>query len=208
MLKGILKSKNKILHILFKLYYVNIIVLGGNYMDGVIYIAGVYGVGKSTLCERISQLINLPFYSAGDLIGEQVGETYGENKKVRDKEHNQEVLIECINKKMLEEPTLILAGHFCILGNDNRPEKLPVYVYEKMNISSIVLLEAEPCKIIEHLEKRDNKKYSKELIDDFIAQERKCAMEISGILNIPLKIYSMLFSDEDAKNIIDFIEEV
>lgn len=177
-------------------------------MDGVIYIAGVYGVGKSTLCERISRLINLPFYSAGDLISEQVGETYGENKKVRNKEHNQDVLIECINKKMLEEPALILAGHFCILGNDNKPEELPAYVYEKMNISSIVLLETETRKIIKHLEIRDNKKYSRELINDFIKRERQYAMKISNILNVPLKIYSMLFSDDDAKNIIDFIKEV
>ena len=177
-------------------------------MDGVIYVAGVYGVGKSTLCERISRLINLPFYSAGDLISERVGETYGENKKVRNKEYNQDVLIECINKKLIEEPVLILAGHFCILGNDNKPEELPAFVYEKINIRSIVLLEAEPCTIIKHLEKRDNKRYSKELINDFIAQEKKCAMEISKNLKIPLKIYSMLFSDEDAENIIDFIKEV
>lgn len=177
-------------------------------MDGVIYIAGVYGVGKSTLCEKISRLINLPFYSAGDLISEQVGEIYGENKKVRNKEHNQDVLIECINKKMIKEPALILAGHFCILGNDNKPEELPTYVYEKINISSIVLLEAESCKIIKHLEKRDNKKYSRKLIDDFIVRERECAMKIVETLNIPLKIYSMLFSDEDAENIIDFIKEV
>lgn len=177
-------------------------------MEGVIYIAGVYGVGKSTLCEKISRLTNLPFYSAGDLISEQVGETYGENKKVRNKEHNQDVLIECINKKMIEVPTLIMAGHFCILGNDNRPEELPIFVYERMSISSIVLLEAEACEIIRNLEKRDNRKYSKELIDDFIKRERKYAIRISKILKVPLKIYSMLFSDDDAKNILDFIREV
>lgn len=177
-------------------------------MNGVIFIAGVYGVGKSTLCERISQLTSLPFYSAGDLISEQVEETYGANKKVRNKERNQNVLIECINKKMIEEPTIMLAGHFCILGNDNKPVELPADVYEKMNLSSIILLEAPSCKIIKHLEKRDSKKYSRELIDDFIALERKRAMQISRTLNVPLKIYSMSFSNDDTEKVLDFMKEV
>ncbi len=177
-------------------------------MNGVIFIAGVYGVGKSTLCEKISQLTSLSFYSAGDLISEQVEETYGANKNVRNKERNQNVLIECINKKMIEESAIMLAGHFCILGNDNKPVELPADVYEKMNLSSIILLEAPSCKIIKHLEKRDNKKYSRELIDDFIVLERKRAMQISRTLNVPLKIYSMSFSNDDTEKVLDFMKEV
>lgn len=109
---------------------------------------------------------------------------------------------------MIEEPVIMLAGHFCILGNDNKPEELPTYVYEKINISSIILLEADSYEIVNHLQKRDDKKYSKELIDEFIALERKCAIKISEILRVPLKIYSMSFSDEDTVNIICFIKEV
>ncbi len=55
------------------------------------------------MCERISSLIHMPFYSAGDLISEQVGEIYGENKKVRNKDQNQNVLIECISQKIVKE---------------------------------------------------------------------------------------------------------
>ena len=72
-------------------------------MNGVVFVEGIYGVGKSTLCERISSLIHMPFYSAGDLISEQVGEIYGENKKVRNKDQNQNVLIECISQKIVKE---------------------------------------------------------------------------------------------------------
>ena len=72
-------------------------------MNGVVFVAGIYGVGRSTLCERISSLIHMPFYSAGDLISEQVGEIYGENKKVRNKDQNQNVLIECISQKIVKE---------------------------------------------------------------------------------------------------------
>ena len=41
---------------------------------GVIFVAGSYGVGKSTLCEKLSYRMDLPFYSASDLISEVNGE--------------------------------------------------------------------------------------------------------------------------------------
>ena len=35
---------------------------------GTIFIAGSYGVGKSTLCDNLSRVSGVPAYSAGDLI--------------------------------------------------------------------------------------------------------------------------------------------
>lgn len=50
---------------------------------GVIFIAGTYGVGKSTLCDKLCRKLNIPAFSEGDLISEINGETYGKNKVVR-----------------------------------------------------------------------------------------------------------------------------
>ena len=59
--------------------------------DGIIFVAGIYGVGKSTLCERLGLSIGVPCYSAGDLISALNGETYGRNKTVANKEKNQDI---------------------------------------------------------------------------------------------------------------------
>lgn len=53
---------------------------------GTIFIAGSYGVGKSTLCDNLSRVSGVPAYSAGDLISCINGEQYGANKVVQDKE--------------------------------------------------------------------------------------------------------------------------
>ena len=45
--------------------------------DGIIFVAGIYGVRKSTLCERLSISIGIPCYSAGNLISAINGEIYG-----------------------------------------------------------------------------------------------------------------------------------
>ncbi len=59
--------------------------------DGIIFVAGIYGVGKSTLSERLGLSIGIPCYSAGDLISALNGETYGRNKIVVNKEKNQDI---------------------------------------------------------------------------------------------------------------------
>lgn len=50
--------------------------------DGIVFVAGIYGVGKSTLCEKLGHSIGIPCFSAGDLISALNGETYGRNKAV------------------------------------------------------------------------------------------------------------------------------
>lgn len=86
----------------------------GDNMNGLYFIAGVYGVGKSTLCEKISTILDIPFYSSGDLISNVNSETYGANKTVKDKAQNQNILVSAVNQSYLRYPTMLLAGHFCI----------------------------------------------------------------------------------------------
>lgn len=62
-------------------------------MSSVIFVSGVYGVGKSTLCNKLSKKCAINFYSAGDIISDINGEIYGANKQVKNKEYNQEILI-------------------------------------------------------------------------------------------------------------------
>lgn len=59
---------------------------------GTIFVAGSYGVGKSTLCNVLSKALDIPTFSAGDLIGNINGEQYGANKAVKNKDVNQDIL--------------------------------------------------------------------------------------------------------------------
>lgn len=177
-------------------------------MKGVIFVAGVYGVGKSTMCSSLSELLNIDAYSAGDLISECNNEIYGKNKKVRDKDGNQDVLIECVDRKLREKNSIILAGHFCILGNDDKPDVLPEFVYEKIQITAIVLLEASVQTVIKHLEKRDGKIYSGELIQSFIMLEKQQAEKISQKIHVPLIIHKMNFDNQDKEIICTKLQEV
>lgn len=164
---------------------------------GIFFIAGVYGVGKSTLCSKLKDYLKIPSFSAGDLISEVNGELYGKNKVVSDKNANQSILIHAVKNKLLQTPTILLAGHFCIFNAMNEVVLLPEFVYKEMPLLKIILLEAEPNRIFENIQNRDNKAYSKESLNELIEKERKQAIKISSDLNIPLTIHHMKFDKTD-----------
>lgn len=127
--------------------------------DGIIFVAGIYGVGKSTLCERLSISIGIPCYSAGDLISAINGEIYGRNKTVVNKEKNQDILVTAVNERLQKDKTFILAGHFCIFDKSFNVERLPESVFSLMSISKVVLLESDVTKVCENLRYRDSRCY-------------------------------------------------
>lgn len=124
---------------------------------GTIFVAGSYGVGKSTLCNVLSKAVDIPTFSAGDLIGNINGEQYGANKAVKNKDVNQDVLGIEVKKKLEQYPTILLAGHFCLFDKSNCVEKLPNSIFEKISIEQILLLEADPLRISTNLSIRDKK---------------------------------------------------
>lgn len=124
---------------------------------GTIFVAGSYGVGKSTLFNVLSKALDIPTFSAGDLIGNINGEQYGANKAVKNKDVNQDILGIEVKKELEQYPTILLAGHFCLFDKSNCVEKLPNSIFEKISIEQILLLEADPVRISTNLSIRDKK---------------------------------------------------
>ena len=79
---------------------------------GTIFIAGSYGVGKSTLCDNLSRVSGVPAYSAGDLISCINGEQYGANKVVQDKKLIKISLLSKLEKSWTITPQYCLPGIF------------------------------------------------------------------------------------------------
>ena len=164
---------------------------------GTLFLAGIYGVGKSTLGEALSQRQGLPFYSAGDLISQVNGEVYGVNKVVADKTDNQDILIMQIERLLAQYDRILLAGHFCIVDKQGNVDCLPKDVFKNLHIEKIILLEAEERQIMDHLQARDAKKYPSELVSALMQTERKMANDVSRELNCPIVSYCMTYTPAD-----------
>lgn len=124
-------------------------------------------------------------------------EQYGANKVVQDKEANQDILVIEVGKKLDHYPTILLAGHFCIFDSLNNVDKLPYSVFQKIALDQILLLEAEPSRILSNLSLRDNKKYRLEHIRLLLKAERQMAQEVAKQCGCSLHIHQMSFDNSD-----------
>lgn len=170
-----------------------------------IFVAGVYGTGKSTICSALSKRLNIPAFSAGDLISAVNGEQYGANKSVVDKYNNQVLLAKRVQELNNSNKQIILAGHFCIFDAHNDVEVLPESVYSALNITHIVLLEADVQTIIRNLHRRDGKVYSEKCVTALIKKEREQSERISKQLKCPLYVCKMTFTDRDLDSVASFL---
>lgn len=119
--------------------------------DGIIFVAGIYGVGKSTLCERLGLSIGIPCYSAGDLISALNGETYGRNKTVVNKEKNQDILVAAVNDRLQKDTAFILAGHFCIFDKSFNVARLLLCKQAAKNFHTICKKETALKRVLSNL---------------------------------------------------------
>lgn len=166
------------------------------------FLAGVYGVGKSTVANKITRITGIQNYSAGDLISSVNGEKYGANKLVADKDKNQDILTVCVEELLQSQEEIILAGHFCIVNKMGQVDPLPEKTFENLHIKKIILLESDVETIVSHLAGRDSKLYSPKLILDMIICEREMAETVAHKLGCPLVRYKMKYSSEDASQLI------
>lgn len=67
-------------------------------MNKTIFVAGVYGVGKDYLCNKISEITRVKKFSASQLISNINKENYERNKDVKNKAKNQIILIKEVYK--------------------------------------------------------------------------------------------------------------
>lgn len=172
---------------------------------GTIFIAGTYGVGKSTLALKLSKKTGIPFYSAGDLISARTGKQYGKNKAVSNKDRNQDILIDIISGILLGVERIFLAGHFCIATKDRQVDLLPENVFTKLDIDKIILLESSVNIISDHLKNRDNKHYPLDLLQHLQQEERMAAKRTSKRLSCPLLIHTMEYTDSEINDLIYFL---
>jgi Archaeal adenylate kinase len=173
-----------------------------------IFVAGVYGVGKSTLCEQLSNMLSIPAFSSGDLISSVNGEQYGANKVVSDKNKNQDILVVEVNKKLRMYHDIILAGHFCILNINGAVDYIAKSVYKNLCVDGIILLEAPTDQILTNLAARDHKNYNYRQISKLQDAERIMAQKVTNIIESKLYIHNMHFNATDSEKCGCFIKGV
>lgn len=175
-------------------------------MEKTIFVAGVYGVGKDYLCDKVSGIIGIKKFSASQLISNINKEDYVEHKEVKDKNKNQTILMKEVLDLLQEYNTIILTGHMCILNKNMSIEELPQEVYDNLEITSMILLKNKTDVIIQNLMRRDKKVYNEILIDEFQRKEEELFVETAKTIKAKSLIIDLLYDNSDLERFKEFLE--
>lgn len=167
--------------------------------SGVIFIAGVYGTGKTTVAKELSKRLAVPCFQASELIADYNGEHYGATKHVKDVRHNQAILNEAVANLRTKHKTLILTGHFAIFSGEHAVEVVPQEIFWQLGIAAIVLLETTVERVKRHIRERDGREYAETEISALAEAEHRLAEQAAEQNGIPLYIWQMNFSTDCAE---------
>ncbi|WP_102504712.1 ATP-binding protein [Salinivibrio kushneri] len=119
-----------------------------------IFITGIHGVGKGTLCLELKDELQANVYSCSELIKKKYN--YVEySKLVTDAERKQLALINGLSE--LKGKRILLDGHFCLLGRNNNIIELKFDTFEAINPDKMVLVTCDEQVIFKRLMDRDGK---------------------------------------------------
>ena len=139
----------------------------------VIFLAGAHGVGKTFLGSPTADRLGIRYATASALIHDELGTSnWDAGKRVLDADRNQEALIRAVNRIASAGKPLILDGHFVLRGHDGHLIKLQDSVFQRLNISTVVLLEAPLEIIVERIKERTGTAHSMKDIAEICEAER------------------------------------
>ena len=150
----------------------------------IIFIAGIHGVGKGTVCREVESQTEFKHFSASQLI-KWNNILKNKSKSVDNISTTQELLINALNIKRKIYPKILLDGHFVLLNELSKPTPIGLDVFQAISPDVIVCLELLIETIINRLFKRDGLIYSYETLEQMQNLELECAATCADVLKVP-----------------------
>jgi adenylate kinase len=155
----------------------------------VLFVAGIHGVGKTTICESISRKLEVAHFSASQLIVKEQTSAIEENTKlVTNLKGNQRLLLQGI-AKLANQNHLILDGHFTMRRkSDECLELIDVGVFQEINLVAIIVYIDNVERIARRMLERDGYVCAVEQLKEHQNTELAQAKFVASALRIPLTI--------------------
>lgn len=168
-----------------------------------IFVSGVHGVGKTYFCNLIYSQLDIPFYTASELISKGKEEVFNKNKLIKDIGDNQHYLLDALKNLDELEKKYILDGHFCLLDRMGKVTRIPINTFRLLHLDAIILLTEAPEVIAHRRMQRDGIKINLESISTFQKEECRYAMEVAEQFSVKLFISHGEFEISKAISFID-----
>ncbi|WP_413892956.1 ATP-binding protein [Candidatus Skiveiella danica] len=154
-----------------------------------IFVAGIHGVGKTYLANQLPAGIGLLHTSASQLIKEELAlPEWNADKRVADVDKNQVALTKAVARCNALGTALLLDGHFVLLNTAGEFVLLGAEVFKTLNLSAVLLIEADPKVVANRVQSRDGLRRDTEWLATFMRAERAQAEAVCSELSVPIRI--------------------
>jgi adenylate kinase len=149
-----------------------------------VFVGGVHGVGKSTICKLICDNLGIGYLSASDLIKWSELNTDPRNKLVLDIAHTQDRLVTALNASIQIGKKYLLDGHFCLFNSQSEVIKISLCTFQSISPSMICVITGKPQEIEQSQRQRGGQVYSQKRIEEMQNLEVAHARQISLDLKV------------------------
>lgn len=146
----------------------------------IIFLGGIHGVGKGTLCSKVKEVLEIEHLSASELLRWAEVTADPKSKLVVDIPSMQDRLILGLNQRVEPSRKYLLDGHFCLFDSKGKVEHVPFATFSKIDPILISVLNAEPEAIVQRLTERDGKAYDLQLIRQMQEEEITYGKWVAG----------------------------
>lgn len=153
-----------------------------------LFVGGIHGVGKSTICQRAFGPFGYQCETASSLISTH-GRRIRNDKRVQNVVDNQIALIEQLRLVRERYCRLLLDGHFTLVNGQRQIEPIEPKVFEAMNPDQLILIKGDPGEVTRRLAVRDGKKWTSSFLSRFQQAEEEHARYVSDKIGVPLRIF-------------------
>lgn len=153
-------------------------------MKNIIFIGGIHGAGKGTICNEIVLKTDLIHLTASQILNwEEISES--DNKLVKDITSTQSRLIIGLKNLIKKDKKYLLDGHFCLLNSKEIPSRIDEETFDQINPKAIVIVIDDVKKITQRLKVRDDKFYDIEILNELQQMEIEYAKYLSNKYSVP-----------------------
>lgn len=153
-----------------------------------IFVGGIHGAGKTTLCRKLAETIDATHYSAGQLIQDWLTTESPSHKPVESVDGNQRALVAAVDEIRLSHGTVLLDGHFTLLTSRGGISEIPIKVFKTLQPVVLLLLDTQPREVVTRLRARDGIEYDESLFSEFRDREISHAKAVSRTLGVRLEV--------------------
>lgn len=154
----------------------------------VIFVGGIHGVGKSSLCAEVEASLGVAHHTASRIIKSAVhGALACKTKVVENMNDNQRLLIDGFRESRKSATHILLDGHWT-LQTSKGFEPIPVGVFRHLQINAGILVVDDGQAISDRAMKRDGRSLSVAELTLHQSIELAHAQLVTKTLDLPLTI--------------------